>query len=49
MLESHALLCVHASGVPLLLRDNTDAYATRQKNNNDYVLHMSLLVNINNN
>ena len=38
MLGPHALLCVHASGISLLLHDSMDAYATRQGSDH-YVYH----------
>ena len=38
MLGPHALLYAHASGIPLLLHNSTDAYTTRQGNNH-YIHH----------
>ena len=42
MLESHTLLCVHASGIPLLLHNSMNTYATSQENDN-YVYHNSAM------
>ena len=43
MLGPHALLCVHASGIPLLLHDSTDAYTRRQRNYH-YVYHNATMM-----